>query len=218
MRDAIRSSAPSPTATGSSGSPRPGWRATSCHRDAASGWPDDAYELGDRGAIVRALARLDHRGRQPRRTRRRGAELPRPRRDPNGSRLRTRWTIDPAAIMGPTTRRRTRASAASRRSSTTAPGCRLHLHQRQEHAALVGRRSQGRGVLLPAGRRHGPAPGVVPRPAPVGRRGGEPRPPAPLPRGLGQRPDPAALGRLHARSPSKGSTSLRASCTLRGAR
>ena len=42
---------------------------------------------------------------------------------------------------------------------------------------------EGRGLLLPARRRHGAAPGDVPRRASVGRRGAEPRAAAAVPRG-----------------------------------
>ena len=57
---------------------------------------------------------------------------------------------------------------------------------------------EGRGLLLPAGRRHGPAPRDVPRGASLDRGWQGSRDPAAVPRGLGQRPDPSTLGRIRA--------------------
>ena len=88
------------------------------------GLAEDAYELGDRGATCERWLASTTRGRQPDRTRRRGAELPRPRRSRSRSRSGRRSRATRPRSWARSTPPPTRVSGGSRRSSTTAPGCR----------------------------------------------------------------------------------------------
>ena len=116
--------------------------------------------------VLRALARVDHQGRQPRRSRRRRSELSRARRTRPDHARRTRSSADPVAIMG--------RDYAATHDGLGPPGEDLRLRRPSAvppAPASGARRArgsalQGRGVLLPAGRRHGSAPGVVPRAPP----------------------------------------------------
>ncbi len=146
---------------------------------------------------LRAVAGIDDEGRQPRRSARRGPQLPQPggrrthhaegcardrSRGDHGRRLRG----DPCRARPSREDLRLPGPAASAPAPTA--GARV----------ARGPPLEGRGVLLPAGRGHGPAPRDVPRRPSLDRRGRRPGGPASVPRGLGRRRHPAALRRVPA--------------------
>ena len=168
------------------------------------------------GELSRALARVDDQGRQPGRPARRGAELRRARRcgahHPQGGRRG-----GPGLDHGRrTTRRRTRAWAGWRRSSTSARGSRTTCISARSTPQLVGRHSKDEAYYFPPGVDMGPHPETFLGVHPVARRGSRLRHVPALPRGLGQRPDPPARSGFHAGRTRKDSRCRRASCTLRG--
>ena len=147
---------------------------------------------------LRALARLDHEGRQPRGPARRGAELPcpgrrrpadPPRRGRDGARPR-----DGPGLCGDPPRPGTAGQDLRLRRPDPVP------HPPARRVRGAGRtQPQGRGVLLPLRRRHGPPPRVVLRGPSLDRGASRVRRPAAVSRRLGQRPDPAARARGAAR-------------------
>ena len=156
-RGVITSSKRSPTATASCDWSRPGSLGTSCRRD--DGWdsPKAAYDLGDRGELCErwlgSTTRADNRIGPP---------------DEGLSyvsvggteRITLKDAVDfaPEGIMGADYA--ATHSGLGRLAKIFDYRGRLpyHLHQRQEHAALVGRRSKDEAYYFPPGKDMGAHP------------------------------------------------------------
>ena len=117
------------------------------------GLPEDAYDVGERGCDLRALAGLDDQGRQPGRPAGRGPAATSSATDGERLLLRDAVAADPGRGHGRGVRRRPpgRARPAGQAASTTAPGCPYHVHPPQEFAALVGRNAKDESYYFPAG-------------------------------------------------------------------
>src|SRR5215813_4343186 len=154
------------------------------------GLSEDVYDLGERGAIcerwLASTTRADNRVGPS------GEGLSYLALDgPERISLQEAVAADPALLMGAeyaATHDGLGRLAKIFDYSTRLP---LHLHQRSEHAALVGRRSKEEAYYLPPGVEMGPHPETSFGCA-------ESRPAAASPAGLEQRPDLAALGGLPA--------------------
>jgi hypothetical protein len=114
------------------------------------GLPEDAYDLGDRGAVcerwLASTTTADNRVGPP------DEGLSYVALD-RGERIRLKDAVeaDPAAIMGEDYASRHRGLDRLAKIFDYGARLPLHLHQRQEHASLVGRRSKDEAYYFPPG-------------------------------------------------------------------